>query len=59
VIFGVDTDVLVAWAMRGHPRHFAARSSNPAAQIVAAMLRLLAQADELPKARRLPPAALL
>jgi predicted nucleic acid-binding protein len=22
---GVDTDVLIAWAMRGHPRHFAAR----------------------------------
>lgn len=25
MILGVDTDVLVAWAMRGHPRHFAAR----------------------------------
>jgi len=25
VILGIDTDVLIAWAMRGHPRHFSAR----------------------------------
>jgi predicted nucleic acid-binding protein len=25
VILGIDTDVLTAWAMRGHPRHFSAR----------------------------------
>lgn len=25
MILGIDTDVLTAWAMQGHPRHFAAR----------------------------------
>lgn len=25
MILGIDTDILIAWAMRGHPRHFSAR----------------------------------